>query len=63
MYTFNSTEFVVGPSVTDYGMRREYVADEQGASKIYPWLNHDIQAIVLDDSQFQDIEDHVDGDD
>ena len=61
--TFDSTEFGVEPSVTDYGMRYEHVADRQGASNVYPWLKHEAQVVDLDNSQFQDIEDHVEGDD
>ena len=61
--TFNSTEFDVEPSMTDYGMHYEHVADRQGASNVYLWLKHDAQVVDLDDSQFQIIEDHVEGDD
>ena len=38
-------------------------ASKQGSFKVYLWLNHDTQVIDLDDSQFQDTEDHVEGDD
>ena len=53
--TFDSTEFGVEPSVTDYGMRYEHVADGQGASNVYPWLNYDVQVVDLIDSRFQGI--------
>ena len=62
-YTFDSTEFGAEPSVPDYGMHHEHVADQQGMSNIHPWLNHNAQVVDLNDSQFQDIEDHVEGDD
>ena len=61
--TFDSMEFGVEPSMTDYSMCYEHVADRQGASNVYLWLKHDAQVVDLDDSQFQDIEDHVEGDD
>ena len=32
-------------------------------SNVYLWLNHNIQVVDLDDSRFQGIEDHVEGDD
>ena len=60
--TFDPTEFGAEPSVTDYGMHRQHVADWQGASNVYPWLNHDVQVVDLN-SWFQDTEDHVEGDD
>ena len=55
-------EFGAEPSVTDYGMDHQHVADRQGASNVYPWLNHDVQVADLVDSRFQDIEDHVESD-
>ena len=62
-YFFDSTEFIVEPSVTDYGMRHEHVANGQGASNVYPWLNHNVQVADLDDSRLQDTEDHAEGND
>ena len=61
--TFDSTEFGAGPSVTDHGMHHRHVADEQGASNVHPWLNHDVRVADLDDSPFQDMEDHVEAND
>ena len=63
LYTVDSTEFGAEPSVTDYGMLHQHVADRRGASSFYPWLNHDVQVDDLVDSLFQDIEDHVEGND
>ena len=60
--TFDLMEFDVEPLVTDYGMHHQHVADWQGVSNVYPWLNHDVQVVDLD-SWFQDTEDHVEGDD
>ena len=60
-YVFNSMEFGVEPSVTDYGMHHQHVTDRQGASNFYPWMNHDVQVADLVDSRFQDIEDHIKG--
>ena len=62
-YTFDSTEFGAEPSVPDYGMHHEHVADQQGASNFNPWLNHNVQVAGLVDSRFQDIENHVEGND
>ena len=61
--TFDSTEFGAEPSVPDYGMHHEHVADQQGASNFNPWLNHNVQVAGLVDSRFQDIENHVEGND
>ena len=48
--TFNSMEFGAEPSVTDYSMDHQHVADRQGASNVYLWLNHDAQVTDLIDS-------------
>ena len=34
----------------------------EGVSNVHPWLNHDLQVADLNDSRFQDIESHVEGD-
>ena len=60
--TSDSTEFGAEPSVTDYGMHHQHVADEQGASNVHPWLNYDVQVVDLVDSRFQDTGDHVEDD-
>ena len=39
------------------------VAFHTSVSNVHPWLNYDVQVVDLDDSQFQDVEDHVEGDD
>ena len=52
-YTFDSTDFGAELSMTDYSTHHHHVADEQGASNIHLWLNHNIQVVDLIDSQFQ----------